>query len=136
MRSTPEECIAYCKKEKTRVDGPWELGEYLKKGSNKCKRAVDEFKEDPDEMRLRDPKVYRRCMAGIINEEFRANFKFEYPLHNWQSELVNMLELEPQKRNIIWVYGPDGGEGKTTFAKKLITEGWLYTRGGNSDNVA
>ncbi|KAI8021486.1 Para-Rep C1 [Camellia lanceoleosa] len=37
MRGTPEEAIAYAKKEESRVASPWEHGVYLKRGSNKRK---------------------------------------------------------------------------------------------------
>nr|QKI28856.1 Rep [Pittosporum tobira alphasatellite] len=137
MYGSAEEAINYAKKEESRVEGPWELGEYIPQGSHKRKQR-ESVQRSPDRMAEENPSVYRRVVAKMSIEHLTA----ECPalagriLKEWQVELFEALELQPDDRTIIWVYGPDGGEGKSTVARDLAKQGWFYTRGGQSDNVA
>nr|QBM00782.1 replication initiator protein 2 [Faba bean necrotic stunt alphasatellite 2]QBM00783.1 replication initiator protein 2 [Faba bean necrotic stunt alphasatellite 2]QBM00784.1 replication initiator protein 2 [Faba bean necrotic stunt alphasatellite 2]QBO59871.1 replication initiator protein 2 [Faba bean necrotic stunt alphasatellite 2] len=135
MRSRIEEASAYAMKEESRVAGPWFHGELLKKGSNK-RSLMEKYKEDPASMELEDPGKARRCRARLDKEKFVAAFKVEDDEQEWKRLLEEELEKVPSPRSILWVYGPQGGEGKTTKAKELITRGWFYTRGGRKDDVA
>ena len=60
----------------------------------------------------------------------------ESGLRLWQILLNGKIKEIPDSREIIWVYGPKGREGKSTFARDLFRRGWFYTRGGPTDNVA
>ena len=133
MRGKPDEAIRYCKKDESRIDGPWEFGEYLKKGSNK-RKARERYDEDPEEMELVDPKLARKVRAKISNEDYLLK---EFPSFDrpWQIELQRKLEEDADDRHVIWVYGADGNEGKSTFARYLLQKGWFYTRGGQIQNV-
>lgn len=129
MHGSPEQAIDYCKKEDTRVRGPWEFGEYLKKGSNKRKRAdiEAEYEADPESFHLRDPdmaariKARRRCQQFMDGGRWSLD-KMDRP---WQVRLRKELEQAPDERTVHWVYGPEGNEGKTTFLKCLAREGWM-----------
>nr|WET17311.1 replication associated protein [Banana bunchy top virus associated alphasatellite 6] len=131
MRASFDDALAYVMKDETRIDGPWEFGIRIRKGSNK--RKLLEILEDSDNEVLQ-PQKYRRAMAKQAMSESKkkaAEEGFSYELREWQVQLTKLLEEEPDNRTIIWVYGPKGGEGKTEFAKHLgLKDGWTYLPGG------
>nr|WBR81459.1 replication-associated protein c1 [Chilli leaf curl alphasatellite] len=127
----------YCMKEETRVSGPFEFGDYCPSGSHK-RRQRESVIRSPVRMAEENPSVFRRVKAKIAEEEFQktAHEIQISKLKSWQSRLKTLLERVPDDRTIYWVYGPDGGEGKSTFARDLYRSGtWFYTRGGSADNV-
>lgn len=123
----------YCTKDDTRVDGPWEFGEFIEAGSKKRKN-MERFQEEPEELKIADPKVYRRCLAIVTNQRFNDVILPEMD-RPWQVHLSSLISASPDKRTIYWVYGSEGNEGKTTFAETLIQKGWFYTRGGKTDDI-
>nr|AHB60219.1 replication associated protein [Cotton leaf curl alphasatellite] len=133
-----DEARDYCMKEETRVSGPFEFGEYTAAGSHK-RRQRESVIRSPVRMSEENPSVFRRVKAKIAEEDFQKTAK-EIQISNlksWQSRLKTLLERDPDDRTIFWVYGPDGGEGKSTFARDLYRSGsWFYTRGGSADNVS
>lgn len=133
-RGSIDECKQYCSKEDTRVAGPWEFGEVLQAGSNK-RKLKELYERSPERMHDEDPKLYRRYLARDLEQKFKEEFKFEFDLRPWQVQLHNMIVYPPDSRSIIWVYGPNGNEGKSTYAKKLFAEGWFYSRGGKEENI-
>ena len=132
-----DEARDYCLKKETRVAGPWEFGEYVPSGSHQ-RRFREMVEKSPKRMAEENPSVYRRVMAKMQEEKFKASsLEVSYSnLRSWQKKLQDIIDKEPDSRSIIWVYGPDGGEGKSTFARDLYRKGWFYTRGGGADNVA
>lgn len=128
-----EDNISYCSKDESRVAGPWTYGEPLKRGSNK-RKVMDRYNEDPDEMKMEDPDLYLRCNARRLEMEYMKSNGPER-LYTWQEELHQMLTEEPDDRSIIWVYGPEGNEGKSTFAKEMIKRKYFYTPGGKTENI-
>ncbi|UXB54117.1 Rep [Chilli leaf curl Ahmedabad alphasatellite] len=128
----------YCMKPETRVSGPFEFGEYCPAGSHK-RRQRELVIRSPVRMAEENPSVFRRVKAKIAEEEFQKSAS-EIQISNlksWQSRLKTLLDRDPDDRTIFWVYVPDGGEGKSTFARDLYRSGsWFYTRGGSADNVA
>nr|AWC67811.1 replication-associated protein [Gossypium darwinii symptomless alphasatellite] len=132
-----DEARDYCMKEETRVSGPFEFGDYCPSGSHK-RRQRESVIRSPVRMAEENPSVFRRVKAKIAEEEFQktANEIQISNLKSWQLRLKTLLERDPDDRTIFWVYGPDGGEGKSTFARDLYRSGtWFYTRGGSADNV-
>ena len=126
----------YCLKQDSRVDGPWEFGEFIEQGSSRGK-IRDQVCRSPERMAEENPSAYRRIKARMSLEEHMSGRRcLPETLKPWQIVLESVLAEEPHDRNIIWVYGPKGGEGKSTFAKDLLRRGWFYTRGGTQDNVA
>nr|QKK13643.1 replication-associated protein [Sorghum mastrevirus associated alphasatellite]QKK13645.1 replication-associated protein [Sorghum mastrevirus associated alphasatellite]QKK13647.1 replication-associated protein [Sorghum mastrevirus associated alphasatellite] len=132
-RSKSSSCRDYCRKDATRTDGPWEYGVFAEQGS-KARKAMERYRSDPDELRLSDPQLYRRCLAESINSQFGA---LVLPLFTrpWQICFNERINQGPDDRNIIWVCGTQGGEGKTTRAKGLVKDGWFYSRGGKSVDI-
>ena len=105
----------------------------IEKGSNK-RKMMEKFEDDPEELQIKDPKIYRRCLAIKVNNEFRS---LQLPLMNrpWQVVIEHLLRTEPDSRTIFWIYGSEGNEGKTTWAKKKVQEGWYYSRGGKGMDI-
>nr|ACC78707.1 replication protein [Gossypium darwinii symptomless alphasatellite] len=133
-----DEARDYCMKEETRVSGPFEFGDYCPSGSHK-RRQRESVIRSPVRMAEENPSLFRRVKANIAEEEFQKT-AHEIQISNlksWQLRLKTLLERAPDDRTIFWVYGPDGGEGKSTFARDLYRSGtWFYTRGGSADNVS
>nr|CAE18131.1 replication-associated protein [Tomato yellow leaf curl China alphasatellite] len=133
-----DEARDYCMKEETRVSGPFEFGDYCPSGSHR-RRQRESVIRSPVRMSEENPSVFRRVKAKIAEEEFQATVA-EIQISNlksWQLRLRTLLDRAPDDRTIFWVYGPTGGEGKSTFARDLYRTGsWFYTRGGSADNVA
>ncbi|CAJ85967.1 replication protein [Malvastrum yellow mosaic alphasatellite] len=136
-RKTDEACD-YCMKEETRVSGPYEFGDYCPSGSHK-RRQRESVIRSPVRMAEENPSLFRRVKAKIAEEDFhKTTREIEIlNLKSWQLRLNTLLERAPDDRTIFWVYGPTGGEGKSTFARDLYRSGtWFYTRGGSADNVS
>ncbi|QKI28851.1 Rep [Pittosporum tobira alphasatellite 1] len=131
-----DEARNYCMKEATHVAGPWEYGSYIQKGSNK--RKIDAILDDPSNEAV-DPRLYRRAMAAKVSAEEHAYVlenAFPFDLRPWQEALMAKLSEEADDRTIYWVYGPDGAEGKSQFAKYLgLNDQWLYVPGGKSSDL-
>ena len=63
--------------------------------------------------------------ANILRKEYREAMKTKLPttqvetiLKPWQEKLIELIK--PSEREIIWIVGPEGNEGKTWFQKYLI----------------
>lgn len=136
MRGKIEEAAEYCRKPDSRVSGPWEFGDMLKKGSHK--RKIMELLEDSDN-ELEEPQKYRRAMAKSAMDESRelaSREGFPHPLYSWQETVLGLLEEQPNDRTIIWVYGPNGNEGKSQFGKFLgLKKDYLYLPGGKTQDM-
>lgn len=128
----PQDAINYCKKEEGRLEGPWEYGEYLKKGSHKRKRAriEEEYDADPEDFKIRDPDTANRILSKRMMTDFvqSSDVCLEGLNRPWQVRLKDELKQAPDRRTIHWVVGEKGGEGKSTFADALVKEGWAVVR--------
>jgi len=56
-------------------------------------------------------------------------------MYPWQQSLRGVLRGEPGPRTVYWVFGRDGGEGKTTWAKKMCVEEGAIMLGGKAADV-
>lgn len=133
-KASHEDARQYCMKDDTRISGPHEFGIHTEKGSNKRKKALM-CEEDPESMKVDDPNYYRRWFSQKTEKEFMEGYVFRHSLLPWQLELEIKIKRPPDDRHIIWVYGKNGNEGKSTYAKKLKADGWHYTRGGRTENI-
>lgn len=129
----------YCMKEDTRVEGPWEFGIFASQGSKK-RTAKELYEDDPDSLRLEDPAKYLRCKGSEVESNWRKHHsenEFPHELKPWQNTVIDLLEEPADERTIIWVYGSEGGEGKSVFADHLAAKpGWIYLQGGKRADMA
>lgn len=127
VRGSVEEAIRYCSKESSRVSMPVEHGIFIPRGSNKRSRLI-QCQTSPERMKLEDPDLFNSFKAA---ESFKR-FKIDYVCPNldrgWQLILKEGLCSEPDARTVHWVYGPNGAEGKSTFAKWLKTQDWFVVQ--------
>lgn len=99
----------YCMKEDTRIDGPWELGEFKQQGK---RTDIDDFVEE-----LKDGKSMK-----TVSAMFPATFvKYSRGLREYQ-----IMHSEPYHHNDvrgIWIYGPPG-TGKSRYAMEQWPTGY------------
>ncbi|XP_058088872.1 uncharacterized protein LOC131235627 [Magnolia sinica] len=120
---------AYAMKEGTRVEGPWEYGVWIDSDSGKpalrdsMKRAMNG--DTLESIMIDDPESYSRHKGALKKarsiyhqKQFFDRYS-ELTLNSWQEYLFAKLQEEPSDRSVFWVYGSNGGEGKSTFAKHL-----------------
>lgn len=147
--------IDYCSKSKTRIDGPWEHGERpetQKVKSSRLKECTKAIEDGCTWAHVMDeyPDVYVR--HGRIEDlwEYHEFKNMQDPLthlgeddwRDWQKQVIELVETEvetPNDRQVIWVYGEEGGEGKTSLCKHLYVKyrpnSVLYTGGKLADMV-
>lgn len=124
----PVDVIRCVRKDEGRLDGPWEFGEFVPGGSNKRKRAIGEEKDGEQDVRIAD--AIRNWVSGVEARkrtewaEKDRSGQLDRMDRPWQTELRKELEQCPARGRIHWVYGPVGGEGKTTFVRALVESGW------------
>ena len=57
-------------------------------------------------------------------------------LYKWQQSIVNLVELEASKRNIIWIYDEKGNNGKTELMKYLVHKKQaVFSYGGKCSDI-
>ena len=132
-----DQAIDYCKKEDTRVDGPWEQG--TPKANNQGKRTDLEAArataaaEGIHAAVEQHPSAYAKYHAGIekiamharpARMKKKAAKQFDnVTLRPWQAALEERLaDTEPDDRKIIWHWEATGNVGKTWMAKYLASK--------------
>ncbi|AEF97834.1 replication initiation protein [Banana bunchy top alphasatellite 3] len=129
-RGTDKENSKYCSKETLIL----EIGFPATQGSNKRKLS-EMVSRSPERMRIEQPEIYHRYLSVSKLKKFKEEFVHPCLERPWQIQLTEAIAEEPDDRSIIWVYGPNGNEGKSTYAKSLIKKDWFYTRGGKKENI-
>lgn len=118
-------CRTYCMKGETRVEGPWEFGQWTQnKGPHGVKTLGELMALSPDERLGLTPVVYNQLARA--EDHYRKHLKkergpFAYSYHPWQLQLSARLGVVEDRR-IIWIYDPLGGTGKTRFASWLASD--------------
>jgi len=115
----------YASKEETRVAGPWEYGIRIERGSNKRSKLLA-CERSPERMEIEETDLFRMYQSQKYMKQFHEEFKPPAWDRKWQAQVNDLIKKAPNGRDVIWVYGPAGNEGKTTFAKGLIQRGWAY----------
>lgn len=114
------ESIIYCKKDgKVFEDG------VLPSGQGK-RSDIDDFKLDVKaglcnlkDIREKHSGVYAKFKSFVVeyvNDNAPDIPVSDYPLHEWQSELLEKLNGDPDDRTIIFIVDQSGNNGKTWFA--------------------
>lgn len=143
---TREQARAYCMKEDTRLTGtiPSEYGVWTPSKQGQRTDLVEAAKIIQNSTSwanvVNNPDLFP-VMARHSKwvEQIYANRQQEFPepeieLRNWQNRAMAVLNEEPKKRRIIWIWSVASGTGKTTFydyvcSKKNVLAGakWLDT---------
>ena len=142
-KGTPEQARNYCMKEVTRVEGPWERGDFTKnQGARNDIAAVRDaiatgvskrrlFEEFPD-VAAKYPR-YIDTMLRYQVDDLAERIVDYTPRYIWQQEILDVLSGPADPRKIFWVYDPAGNHGKTYLAKHLVDKyDAYYTNGGKS----
>lgn len=135
-RGTAKEASDYCKKEDSRApDGlQGEHGELQFAGKRTdIKKAVEAIKEgktyfdlteddDTIEVAAKYPKFCKELEAHIkekkASDEIMTNMK-DMELREWQKELDNYLDNDPDDRQVTWVFDEVGNTGKSWMARYI-----------------
>lgn len=129
----------YCAKENTRELGPWEHGSWqgqqgqrsdLATYAEAVRRLAQEgltWKAACRQLAEKFPGThmrYRQHGGGLFEDSKPQPEEEPLPdqLHPWQQELLDIISQPADRRVIHWVYGPNGGEGKSMMAMHLITQ--------------
>lgn len=125
-KATQAKAIAYCKKEETRVEGPWEHGQPAIRGQRNDIHAVMEMVADNKsyvDISQALPLQAAR-FGGFIREQIELHRSLQQvrpdiTLKPWQQSLVDKLLGPPHPRQIHWYWESIGNTGKTTFTTWL-----------------
>lgn len=90
--------------------------------------------EEHSNVCARYPKFVREYEAMIAQTKIKP---FDMPMpRQWQADLIELLQQEPDDRTILWVVDYAGGKGKTFLAKHLVSKyNAFYTNGGKSTDI-
>lgn len=128
MMSTRVKARAYAMKEDTRVEGPWEAGEWVE-GAGQGKRSdIDKACEIVREEGIKGviekmPATFALRHNGLlayaraIQEKPRDD---AFVPRVWQAQLLEVLGEEPDDRTIYWVTDGQGGAGKSRLTRHLV----------------
>lgn len=144
-KGTREQAREYCMKADSRVEGPWEHGQWdsdqgkrsdLVEVQDAIKRGMGK-REIYEQYPLVAAKYPRFVAEGIqyFADDQVKDMKDFVP-RAWQKDLLEILEGEPHDRHVIWVVDVDGAAGKSYLSKYLRKEQKaFYCNGGKGDNI-
>lgn len=139
-RGSRDQARAYCMKEETRVDGPWEFGEWQSGGQGKRNDihasirvalsridevGIEQFEEEDPVTFLLHQRVLETYVQRKKSKETRkrkAEFFLENGLLPWQRRVDEEIEKQLENgddRKIVWVWEPVGNVGKSKFMQYL-----------------
>lgn len=73
---------------------------------------------------------------GLRLKNLREHFAYTAQLA-WQENLLNDLAMDPHPRKIVWIWGAEGGKGKSTTARHLmLNHNALIITGGKRNDIA
>lgn len=146
-QGTREQARNYTREEETRVDGPWEFGQWIGgQGARSDLSAIGELVDGGASVRDiagEHPAAFIRYHGGIERlHALRGARNVEVEdisdrLHAWQLQLRTDLEGQPHARKVIWICDVTGGGGKSTFAKWWIrnNQDSAYFTSGRHDRI-
>lgn len=123
----------YTRKEESRVDGPWERGQWQAAGQGRrtdLEDAIETLKN----------ATHTKALKRVAEKNPAAFVKFSRGLHDladelevlpadrdfvprpWHGDLLQKLAIVPDDRKIFWVTDTEGGKGKSRLARYLVLE--------------
>lgn len=127
---TAEQARDYAMKDDaTRIEGPWERGDFGRGGQGKrndLADAVQALKQGGlKRVATEHPCAYVKFHRGLraLEEELREEpTDADFQPRNWQRRLLAQLEQPANDRTIIWVFDQTGNRGKSRLARHLLLE--------------
>lgn len=124
-----EQARAYCMKEESRVDGPWESGEWeTHQGKRTDLEAACEVLKEEGLKRVAEemPSVFVKFHKGLSALEKISRVKprdLDFVPRPWQAKILRLVvDCPADDRKIMWVTDVDGNIGKSRLASHLIME--------------
>lgn len=149
-KGSEDDNVAYCSKEQSRVEGPWQFGNRQEPGQRtdihtlvKELKAGRKYEEMCEEHALYYDERYARIAKRVrdMDSAKEANIQFEdryksNPLREWQKEIVEMLENQPE-RQVLWIVDFEGNTGKSFLAQYLeVVRDYQVLSGGKHADIA
>lgn len=127
-RGTAEQARDYCMKEDSRIEGPWEFGEFA--GGQGKRTDLDSAAELVKQKGARAvaeemPTVYLKFHRGLHALEQaleKPRPDPDFVPRPWQSRVLAAIAQPPNDRTIIWVKDTLGNQGKSRLALYLQRE--------------
>jgi hypothetical protein len=143
MYSTIEDCIAYCKKDGDWMDAGTAPCSQKEKGQ-KCKDLYEGVWKAATEGRIDDIPERIRFKHIKQIEHIHAKYGRHLPscpdieLKDWQEEVFEHLQEQPDSRKILIIVDKVGGQGKSTFCRWLLNklDGVELFAGGSTRDIA
>lgn len=146
-KGTAQQAADYCRKDDSRIDGPWERGEF---GGHQGKRldledvkklvAEGATKRDIYDQCSEAAAKYPRFVDALLTwrcEEAAEKILTLTPKYPWQQMTLDVCDGDVDPRAIYWVHDGVGNHGKTYTAKHLVDAyGAYYTNGGKAVDLA
>lgn len=133
-RGSQHQAIEYCKKDDTRVAGPWEVGTKKEQGKRTdlgaaADVAIHEGMQSAIEQFPDTVAKYHKGLQFVASEsrqkrmrEQAINRFNDATLLPWQEDLHRKLQEPPDDRKIHWYWESVGNVGKTWFCKYLMAK--------------
>lgn len=116
----------YVSKEATKLEGPFEYGDKKAQGARTDLELLrDEIKKGTPLQTFKDQYFGLFVQYGAQLERLYWEFNSHNPLPDnlvfkrWQTEILALLQSEPQRRRIIWIWSQQSTCGKSTFMDYL-----------------
>ena len=146
MRGTYAQAKAYCSKDETRKPDGWSVhagggGQGERNDLKEICEAIDSGMRNKLDLSRNFGKTYARNMRFVdqyITLRIQELFTYKLPGEPkpWQQELITYVSGEPHPREIKWIWGDKGGEGKSSLAKDLVANhGAFYCAGGKTADI-
>jgi len=135
-KGSPDQNRAYCTKEDSRVEGPWEFGSISKPGKrNDLKEFCDALPLTDEEIFDRFPEILARYPNFVRTAKRRCRrlepVRYE-PRGEWQLDLVSYCYAPSDPRKVRWYTDETGGSGKSYFCRHFGV-GYVVTGGKHAD---
>lgn len=137
-KGTAKQNKAYCTKEDTRIDGPWEYGTMTNSGK---RTDIEDFVaampmteaqilESYPQILAKYPNFVKRC----IRQCFTRQPEPFYPRNEWQVDLVSYCLAPAHPRKVRWYCDYVGNSGKSYFCRHFgFGQRYVVTGGKHAD---